>query len=387
MSSSSLALRLFMVLATVARWAAPAQPADLVFVPDRTVRLPAGIVASHKDFVQTNRAGDWRLTWTGLSSQLPPGAAIDAYSEVGTTIYFSLDRDALLPAAGPVADEDILVYTQATNTIALAWDGSANGLPAGANTDAVSVADPQTPVFLLSFDRTVLLPGVGPVADEDVVTWSAATPAVYTLFLDGSAAGLPPGANLTGVAALPNGNYSVAIDRPITIGTTAFDGGDVLEYQFAAPAGFQSTPFASTSALGLPAGIHLGGLESFDTGPLLVDLIAFEVLAPYGGDRPRLRWETALEIDNAGFHLYRGVDKGGVWVPGERLTNSIIPGRGTDFTGAVYTFEDPEPWLPGAPMRAYFLEDLEFGGDATLHGPAVLDVARGQTRVGHWALH
>lgn len=376
--------RLSVALATAVPWGLAAQPADLVFVPDRAVRLPAGIVASHKDFVQTNRAGDWGLTWTGLSSQLPPGAAIDAYSEVGTTIYFSLDRDALLPAAGPVADEDILVSTQATNTIAVAWDGSANGLPAGANLDAVSVADPQAPVFLLSFDRTVLLPGVGPVADEDVVSWSAGSPGVYTLFLDGSAAGLPVGADLVGVAALPNGNYSVGLDRPVTIGSTTFDAGDVLEYQFAAPSGFQPTPFSSASTLGLPSGIQPGAIETFDNGPLLVDLIAFEVLAPGGGGRPRLRWETALEVDNAGFHLYRGIDKGGVWVPGERMTRSIIPGRGTDFTGAVYTFEDPDPWLPGAPARAYLLEDVEFGGNAALHGPAVLDVARGQTRVHHW---
>jgi hypothetical protein len=51
-----------------------------------------------------------------------------------------------------------------------------------------------------------------------------------------------------------------------------------------------------------------------------------------------LRWETALEIDFAGFQLWRSSN--GYRADAEPLSATLIAGRGTASTGAAYTFVD-----------------------------------------------
>jgi hypothetical protein len=92
--------------------------------------------------------------------------------------------------------------------------------------------------------------------------------------------------------------------------------------------------------------------------PLAVELVSLEAIRL--GRAVAVRWETATEIDHAGFHVYRSGP--GVWA---RLTPRLLPARGSALAGASYSFLDVE-----APGRAgYWLADVDTRGVVTMHGP------------------
>jgi hypothetical protein len=78
-----------------------------------------------------------------------------------------------------------------------------------------------------------------------------------------------------------------------------------------------------------------------------------------------VEWETATEIDNAGFNVYRSTAAGG---PQTRLNKDLIPTRHPGRPiGAEYTWLDSSV----APGLSYFywLEDIDANGTAMQHGP------------------
>jgi hypothetical protein len=106
--------------------------------------------------------------------------------------------------------------------------------------------------------------------------------------------------------------------------------------------------------------------------PTSVELVRFEGW-PEGGSI-HLQWETAQEIDNLGFNLYRANTRLG---PRLRLNRDLIPTLvppGSPF-GAVYDWIDGYRLRPG---RAYFywLEDVDLYGQTTLHGPVRVRTGR-----------
>jgi hypothetical protein len=96
--------------------------------------------------------------------------------------------------------------------------------------------------------------------------------------------------------------------------------------------------------------------------PALVELRSFEAMA--APDRILIHWQTAAEIDTAGFHLWRATDPTGQYV---RLTDTLIPARGSSMMGADYVQEDPD--VIGNQPYFYLLEDIDTTGLATRHGP------------------
>jgi hypothetical protein len=77
-----------------------------------------------------------------------------------------------------------------------------------------------------------------------------------------------------------------------------------------------------------------------------------------------LSWETASELTNLGFYLYRAPSADG---PYERITTALVPGLGSSPVGASYSYRDPG-LLNGA-TYFYELEDVDTTGRATRHGP------------------
>ena len=77
-----------------------------------------------------------------------------------------------------------------------------------------------------------------------------------------------------------------------------------------------------------------------------------------------VEWETASELDNLGFHLYRGLSENGPW---ERLTQTLIPGLGSSPEGKRYSFLDAG--LRNGATYFYRLEDVDRSGRVTSHGP------------------
>jgi hypothetical protein len=100
--------------------------------------------------------------------------------------------------------------------------------------------------------------------------------------------------------------------------------------------------------------------------PTAVDLASFSAEADAGG--VALAWATVAEIDNAGFNLYRANSPLGPWT---QINDGLIVAEGDVFSGASYSYVD----TPGYGTFYYQLEDVDFYGVSTLHGP--LSVALG----------
>ena len=98
------------------------------------------------------------------------------------------------------------------------------------------------------------------------------------------------------------------------------------------------------------------------SGPLVVDLVSF--MATGFADFVRLKWTTATEVDNAGFHLWRSERANGEYA---RITDALIPAEGGPVFGADYGFDD-EDVTPGT-SYFYQLEDFDTAGRSTVHGP------------------
>lgn len=109
---------------------------------------------------------------------------------------------------------------------------------------------------------------------------------------------------------------------------------------------------------------------NFALAPTAVDLAAFEATAQ--GNGVLLTWETASEIDNLGFNLYRSQAEGTL---GERLNATLIPSKSPgQGGGAAYEFVDG---TAAAKVTYYYtLEDVDFSGRRTAHGPIALTIWR-----------
>jgi pullulanase len=112
----------------------------------------------------------------------------------------------------------------------------------------------------------------------------------------------------------------------------------------------------------------LGAMDAFAIyqggSPLAVTLASFA--AEQVDDQVRVSWETASELGNAGFNLYRGDSAAG---PDVQLNQALIPSQAPGSSaGFVYTWDDRRDLRPDTDYF-YWLEDVDLSGAATLHGP------------------
>ncbi len=178
----------------------------------------------------------------------------------------------------------------------------------------------------------------------------------------------------------PNGTFGNPDDVLIATATTNSQG---IWFFNTVPNGTYQTRLDTTTA---PAGLNqVSGLTNhtvivndaninnldtgYNNGPLYVDLNY--VMASFNQDTQEmgLRWETNNELANVGFHIYRATQVGESWEKGERLTANMIPPAAPDGEGAAYSFVDQAPLTSDEQLRGYFLEDTDFSGLASVHGP------------------
>lgn len=97
-----------------------------------------------------------------------------------------------------------------------------------------------------------------------------------------------------------------------------------------------------------------------------VDLISFSAEGTEAGIT--LAWQTANEVDNLGFNIYRAESADGTRV---KLNEALIPTNlmPGSLEGASYTFEDLT--VEEGLFYHYWLEDVDAEGVTTLHGPVV----------------
>jgi uncharacterized repeat protein (TIGR01451 family) len=127
---------------------------------------------------------------------------------------------------------------------------------------------------------------------------------------------------------------------------------------------------ACTSGIA-PTGFVSGGeIEDyrFTYAPTAITLAGFSAVQQ--GDAILVTWETASELDNRGFNLYRGTSPDG-W--DRRLNAALIPSQSQGNPGGfVYTWEDRADLVPGT-TYFYWLEDVDVYNVATMHGPVSVD--------------
>lgn len=91
--------------------------------------------------------------------------------------------------------------------------------------------------------------------------------------------------------------------------------------------------------------------------------------------RVTVTWETASEVDTAGFIIYRSRSREG---PLSAITESPVPAQGDPLAGASYRFEDED--VVWGERYFYQLEEVERDGTRSRHP----EVVEGRAGVG-WA--
>jgi len=109
---------------------------------------------------------------------------------------------------------------------------------------------------------------------------------------------------------------------------------------------------------------------SFDhTGVTAVELAAFDAAPQDNG--VLLTWETASEVDNLGFNIYRADAQVGALI---KINPNLIPAKNLGSSmGAAYSFLDDSA-VPGATYY-YWLEDLDMSGASAKHGPVIVQAS------------
>ncbi|MCI5178379.1 MAG: hypothetical protein D3911_03445 [Candidatus Electrothrix sp. AW3_4] len=79
-----------------------------------------------------------------------------------------------------------------------------------------------------------------------------------------------------------------------------------------------------------------------------------------------IEWKTDMEVDNAGFNIWRSETKDGEYT---KITESLIPAKGS---GSQYIFTDDT--VTTGNTYYYKVEDIDLNGTSTFHGPAVSSV-------------
>ena len=84
-----------------------------------------------------------------------------------------------------------------------------------------------------------------------------------------------------------------------------------------------------------------------------------------------VEWETASEMDNDGFNLWRAETEAG---PYTKLNADLIPAQGGPTTGASYSYEDEA--VTNGVTYWYKLEDVDLYGVSAMHGPVSATLQR-----------
>ncbi|MFC1568936.1 FlgD immunoglobulin-like domain containing protein [bacterium] len=104
-----------------------------------------------------------------------------------------------------------------------------------------------------------------------------------------------------------------------------------------------------------------------DDYALPVELLSFTVRME--NEIAVLKWETASEVNNAGFNIYKSSDYDGDF---ELINMALIPGEGNNSSGHVYTFKDINVQLDHT--YYYKLENVDLDGKTNAFGPVALVV-------------
>ncbi|MCW2761582.1 MAG: pectin esterase [Marmoricola sp.] len=163
--------------------------------------LPGAGVVQDEDVVYFNN-GTWSLWFDGSAHGLTSSIDVGTFSVVGITLYFTTNNTAVPPGASGSGDNaDVYrwngasTYTRAVDATTAPYSLPNTGLATGTtNPDVDGLVFIDATHFYASFSNaTTTVPGVGTVADEDVVYFNGTA---WSMYFDGSGHGLDSSANL-----------------------------------------------------------------------------------------------------------------------------------------------------------------------------------------------
>lgn len=188
--------------------------------PDITIALgTANLTTADEAIAVDNQQGIVALENVG---SIPASADLIAYGQrLDGTRLLSFDTAVSLSGGVVARPGDVVGWNGSVHS--MVFDATAQGVPIGVRTDAVSIA---TNGLILSFDVDVSLPGNVTVADEDLVKWNGA---VFTRVLDGSAAGVDRSLDVDGAQDI-GGGFLVSFDASGSVGGITFNDEDILRY-------------------------------------------------------------------------------------------------------------------------------------------------------------
>lgn len=171
----------------------------------------------------------------------------------------------------------------------------------------------------------------------------------------------PPSTLFDGVTTGPVGGVLYGTDVGFSVGASGW-----VRTSYAPGAGSYQLRFVVANT-GLPDPTDFDSALAIDNvwseGPTAVELMNFG--AEVSGNDVLITWETATELDNLGFNLYRGMSTEGSYV---KVNDSLIPTQNPgQALGATYIWVD-EGAVSGS-TQYYLLEDIDINGVSTTHGP------------------
>lgn len=192
---------------------------DIRVSPDIPLQLGSTVVG-HENVVRDDLHGTLTLSSIGT---IPHQADLDAYHRLPNgDQLLSFDTTVTLPGGLTAAPGDIVRFNG--SSYVFAFQAAPIGVPRSANVDAVAV---KGSALVMSFDVAVTLNGIT-FQDEDLALFDGA---LFSMFFDGSAAGIDPRLDLDAADLLEcDDHLLLSFDGSGAIGGVAFDDEDVLEY-------------------------------------------------------------------------------------------------------------------------------------------------------------
>jgi hypothetical protein len=231
-------------------------------------------------------------------------------------------------------------------------DGELNGQPDGSafGDDFLDGNDDEDGVQF----TTEIKPGV-PANVEVIVTLAATDPdAVLDVWIDWNGDGDwdDPGEKVFDGLTLAAGTHNLAFTPP----ADAAEGTTYARFRLSSAG--STYPFGSADD---------GEVEDYmlNLTPAAVDLTSFTATGQVNA--VQLNWETATELDNLGFNLYRAESVDG---PQVQINAALIPSMAPGSpVGASYEFVDGS--AQAGVTYYYWLADVDLYGQATLNGPVI----------------
>jgi hypothetical protein len=105
-----------------------------------------------------------------------------------------------------------------------------------------------------------------------------------------------------------------------------------------------------------------GTILRYSRTATVINLSSFSATPKFG--KVIVQWSTESETDNADFNIYRSESETGNYT---KINPALIPAQGSSTQGASYEFTDNN--VQNRKTYWYKLEDIDFSGVATMHGP------------------